>query len=125
MSNIRVDLDYPIEDGTILTFRTPADGTSVDGLVVYYRQITDDASTTVSKTFNLVDVLSTQHKSSDKKDFANGVFLQVILDVTNGDAYMVNTANAPEADNITISTVEPTSTDGRDGDVRMVYEKDP
>ena len=28
-------------------------------------------------------------------------------------------------DKITISTVEPTPTDGRDGDVWMVYEKDP
>lgn len=86
MANIRVDLDYIIEDGTEIKFRSPADCSAITGLVVYYPGA---SGATTSKVFMLADAHGNNVGDIDHL-FAENVVVKVILDVTSSVAFIQN-----------------------------------
>jgi hypothetical protein len=86
MANIRVDIDYIIEDGTEIKFRSPADCSAITGLVVYYPSA---SGSTTSKVFMLADAHGNNVGDIDHL-FAENVVVKVILDVTNSVAFVQN-----------------------------------
>lgn len=93
MSYIKVELDYPIEDGTQITFKAPAANTAVEGLKVYYPSVTDSAVTTTSKTFTFVDSANASFSTKNITAFAADSYVNVILNLTDSLAYVQNPAN--------------------------------
>lgn len=83
--NIRVDLNYPIQDGTEVVFRSPVDCSQITGLKVYYLE----NGITTSKEFALADAHGNNVGDIDHL-FAENVAVKVILDVTNGMAFVQN-----------------------------------
>lgn len=83
--NIRVDLDYPIKDGTEVVFRSPVDCSQVTGLKVYYLE----SGITTSKEFAFADAHGNNVGDIDHL-FAENVAVKVILDVTTGMAFVQN-----------------------------------
>lgn len=86
MSNIRVDVDYTIKDGTEIKFRSPVDCSQITGLIVYY---TGANGNTTSKVFALADAHGSNVGDIDHL-FAEDVVVKVILDVTKGMAFVQN-----------------------------------
>ena len=86
MSNIRVDVDYTIKDGTEIMFRSPVDCSQVTGLIVYYPGLDGN---TVSKVFTLSDAHGNNVGDIDHL-FADDVVVKVILEVTKGMAFVQN-----------------------------------
>lgn len=89
MANVKVTLDYQINDGMSLTFKAPCDCTAVTGLIVYYPSLTEDASTSTSKTFTFKDAHG-NNLASVGNLFTTGAYVKVILDTTNNSAYIQN-----------------------------------
>jgi hypothetical protein len=83
--NIRVDMNTPIKDGTEVLFRSPVDCSQVTGLKVYY----PENGATVSKEFAFADAHGNNVGDIDHL-FAENVAVKVILDVTNGMAFVQN-----------------------------------
>ena len=79
--NIRVDWNYPIQDGTEVVFRSPVDCSQVTGLIVYY-----DGG---SQEFAFADAHGNNVGDIDHL-FAENVAVKVILDVTTGMAFVQN-----------------------------------
>lgn len=79
--NIRVDLNYPIKDGTEVVFRSPVDCSQVTGLKVYYPG--------ASQEFVLADAHGNNVGLIDHL-FAENVVVKVILDVTTSMAFVQN-----------------------------------
>lgn len=89
MAVIKLEIDYPIQDGSTITFKAPCDSTDVTGIKVYYPNITESGVTTANKTFAFKDChLNTV--SSLGNLFTTGAYLKAILDVTNGYAFVQN-----------------------------------
>ena len=86
MANIRVDLDYPLQDGAEIKFRSPVDCSQVTGLIVRYIEM--DGNTT-SREFVLADAHGNNVGDIDHL-FAEDVVVKVILDVTKGMAFVQN-----------------------------------
>lgn len=86
MSNIRVDIGYPITDGTEIKFRSPADCSAVTGLKVYYP---GSNGATASKAFTLADAHG-NNVGNINHLFAEDVVVKVILDVTKSMAFVQN-----------------------------------
>lgn len=84
--NIRVDLNYPIKDGTEVVFRSPVDCSQVTGLKVYY--IGADGNTAFQE-FAFADAHGNNVGDIDHL-FAENVAVKVILDVTSGMAFVQN-----------------------------------
>lgn len=84
MSKIRVDLESPVYNGQPVTFKSPADCSEVDGLIVYY--YSDGVET--SSTFQLTDAHG--NNVSGVSLFADNVLVKVILDTDNQYAYVQN-----------------------------------
>ena len=84
--NVRVDLNYPIKDGTEVVFRSPVDCSQVTGLKVYYPG--EDGNTT-SREFAFADAHGNNVGDIDHL-FAENVVVKVILDVTSGMAFVQN-----------------------------------
>ena len=89
MANIKVTLDYQINDGMSLTFKAPCDCTEVTGLIVYYPVITDDGSTTTSKTFTFKDAHNNNLTSIDNL-FTTDAYVKVVLNINQNYAYIQN-----------------------------------
>jgi hypothetical protein len=83
--NIRVDLNYPINDGTEVVFRSPVDCSQVTGLKVYY----PENGATTSREFAFADAHGNNVGDIDHL-FAENVAVKVILDVTTGMAFVQN-----------------------------------
>jgi hypothetical protein len=87
MANIKVTLDYSIINGQSLTFQSPCDYASVEGLSIYYPDI--NTGNEISKTFIFRD-----SHGNDLTDinslFVSGVYIKVLLDTVNGYAYIQN-----------------------------------
>ena len=79
--NIIVDLNYPIQDGTEVKFRSPVDCSQVTGLKVNYPNGSQEFAFADAHGNNVGDV---DHL------FAEDVVVKVILDVTNGMAFVQN-----------------------------------
>ncbi len=81
MANIQVKIEYPIKDGTSFTFHAPCDCNAVDGITVKHPHgkqnfvFKDTHGNTLTGINNL---------------FVEGSLVQVILDVTNGAAFLQN-----------------------------------
>ena len=86
MSNIRVDIDYTIKDGTEIKFRSPVDCSQITGMIVYYPGADGNI---VSKVFALADAHGSNVGDIDHL-FAEDVVVKVILDVTKGMAFVQN-----------------------------------
>lgn len=84
MATIRLDLDGAVIHGQALTFRSPADCSQVDGLIVYY----PEGDATTSKTFEFADAHGNNVGSIDL--FAADVLVKVILDTEKNRAYVQN-----------------------------------
>lgn len=81
--NIRVDLNYPVKDGTEVVFRSPVDCSQVTGLIVYY----DGGN--ASQEFAFADAHG-NNVGDIPHLFAENVAVKVILDVTTGMAFVQN-----------------------------------
>lgn len=88
MPNITIRHDSQITDGMKFSFRTPCNCTEVDGLTVKYR---DDENNEVSKTFVFADTCG-ENITGLGNLFVAGVMVEVLLDVTNGRAFILNSA---------------------------------
>lgn len=84
--NIRVDLNYPIKDGTEVVFRSPVDCSQITGLIVYY---VDADGLANSKEFAFTDANGNNVGDIDHL-FAENVVVKVILDVTTSKAFVQN-----------------------------------
>lgn len=84
--NIRVDLNYPIKDGTEVVFRSPVDCSQITGLIVYY---VDADGLANSKEFAFTDAHGNNVGDIDHL-FAEDVVVKVILDVTTSKAFVQN-----------------------------------
>ena len=86
MANIKVVVSHQIYDGVDIIFRTPCDCSEISGITVHFVQPDNSKS---SKEFILKDA-----HNRDIGDltnlFASGVLIKVLLDVTNGYAYIQN-----------------------------------
>ena len=89
MANIKIELDYPLEDGVTLTFKAPCDCTAVTGVKVYYPEITETASTIVSKIFTLKDTHLNDLAGLGNL-FMSGSTVKIVVDVTNEYAFVQN-----------------------------------
>lgn len=81
MSNIRVDLNTPIQDGTEVVFRSPVDCSQVTGLKVYYPG--------GSREFAFADAHGNNVGDIDHL-FTEDVAVKVILDVRANKAFVQN-----------------------------------
>jgi hypothetical protein len=89
MAKVRVITQGPIYDGMALTFKAPCDCTAVDGLRVYYDEVTEDRTRNVSADFDFVDAHG-QILSGLGNLFMEGSYVRVILDTVNNSAYLQN-----------------------------------
>ncbi len=92
MALIKLELDYPIENGMSVTFQAPCDCTAVTGINVYYPSVTDDAITTVNKTFTFRDC-HLNNLNGIGNLFMAGAYVKAVLDVDNGYAFLQNADN--------------------------------
>lgn len=89
MANIKVTVDCPVYDGMVLTVKAPCNCTEITGLVVYYESVTEDTSETTSQVFTFRDAHG-YTLSSTGNLFMKNSYLRVILDTTNGYAFIQN-----------------------------------
>ena len=89
MANLKVVLDYPIEDGMSITVKTACDCTAINGLRVYYQVITEDSNTQTYKDFTFKDAHGNTLTGTGNL-FAANAYVKFILDTTNGFAYPQN-----------------------------------
>lgn len=89
MANVKVELDYPINDGMSLTFKAPCDCTAVTGLIVYYPNITNDSSVITSKTFIFKDAHGNTLTGIGNL-FSADSYVKVVLDTVNNFAFIQN-----------------------------------
>ena len=89
MANVKVTLDYPINDGMSLTFKAPCDCTEVTGLIIYYPNLTENDSSLTYSTFTFKDAHGNNLENIGNL-FTTGVYVKVVLDVTNNYAYIQN-----------------------------------
>lgn len=89
MANICVEIARPIEDGTILTLRAPCNCDVVDGIKITYPTVMDDAITQTSEKFRFRDAHGNNLFRIGNL-FSEGALIQVMLDVTNKYALILN-----------------------------------
>ena len=89
MSKVRIVLDSPIYDGISLTFKAPCDCSAVDGIIVYYRDLTEETSEQRTATFTFKDAHGNTLTGIGNL-FSEGAYVKVILDTNNGYAYIQN-----------------------------------
>ena len=112
--NIRVDLNYPIKDGTELVFRSPVDCSQVTGLKVYY---TEDDGIVTSKEFAFADAHG-QNVGDIDHLFAKNAVVKVILDVTTGMAFVQNADTNAYIERTFVKTVNGVTPD-KNGNVEV------
>lgn len=91
MAYIKLTLDRPIADGETLTFKAPCDGTAVNGIKVYYKNITDSEVTQTSNTFVFKDANGNTLTGLDNL-FVSGAYVSVVLALATNSAYIQNSA---------------------------------
>ena len=89
MALIKIELDYPLEDGMSLTYKAPYDDTAVTGLKVYYPQITENEITNVNTTFSFKDTHLNVLNSLGNL-FMAGATVKVVVDTVNKYAFIQN-----------------------------------
>ncbi len=86
MSKIRIDSEATLINGQPLTFKSPADCSEIEGLIIYYPV----GDTTTSKEFKFVDAHGVDVGSGTISLFAENVLVKVVLDTDQGKAYVQN-----------------------------------
>ena len=86
MSKIRIDLEAAVINGQALTFKSPANSSEITGLVIYY----PEGGKTISSDFQLVDAHGVDVGSGTISLFSKNALVKIILDTTNGKAYVQN-----------------------------------
>lgn len=86
MSKIRIDLEATVVNGQAVTFKSPADCSQVEGLIIYY----PEGDTTTSKEFMFVDAHGVDVGSGTISLFAENALVKVVLDVDHSKAYVQN-----------------------------------
>lgn len=81
MAYIKITSECPLFDGMPVTFKAPCDCTEVTGLRVYYNG--------ASQTFTFKDAHGSTLTGIGNL-FAQGAYVKVILDTTNGYSYIQN-----------------------------------
>lgn len=104
MANIRVNLSGLPVNGQTVTFRSPASGTEVAGLITYY----PNGSTTSSKVFQFADAHG--NNVGGKNLFSSNVLVKVILDTELSRAYVQNADTNSYLENKLKSHSQPAST---------------
>lgn len=107
MANIRVDVNYMINDGSEIVFRSPADCSTITGLIVYYPGEDGDIT---SKEFALADAHGENVGDIDHL-FSEGVVVKVILDVTAEMAYVQNADTNAYIERTFVKTVNDVAPD--------------
>lgn len=87
MANIRVDIAYTIKDGSEIIFLAPCDCSEISGLSVYHPN--GDNTEILHSAFVFKDAHGHDLSNVDNL-FTAGVYVKVILNVTNGIAYIQN-----------------------------------
>ena len=103
MANIRVNLSGPPVNGQTVTFRSPASGTEVAGLITYY----PNGSTTSSKVFQFADAHG--NNVGGKNLCSSNVLVKVILDTELSRAYVQNADTNSYLENKLKSHSQPAS----------------
>jgi len=86
VANIRIDLTEPLLDGMDIKFKAPCDCTAVTGMVVYYPTENDAEQ---SKSFVFKDAHGNNLAGLGNL-FSQNAYVKVIVDTTNGFAYIQN-----------------------------------
>lgn len=86
MPKIRIDLEVSVINGQTLTFRSPADCSQIEGLIIYY----PEGDATKSKDFKFVDAHGVDVGSGTISLFAANALVKVVLDTDQGKAYVQN-----------------------------------
>lgn len=89
MANLRVDLNYPIQDGMTVTFKAACDCTAIEGLIIYYPAASESALSTASKTFVFKDAHGNVLTGLGNL-FSKDSYVKVTLDTVNNFAYIQN-----------------------------------
>ena len=89
MANILLTVNRTLEDGAIISFRAPCACNAVTGISVTYPVISDTSVTQTSKVFTFKDSHGNVLTGLGNL-FLEGALVQVMLDVTNGAAFIQN-----------------------------------
>ena len=89
MAYIKLELDHPIVDGEVVTFKAPCDCTAVEGIKVYYIELTETSETQLNATFTFKDAHGNTLTNIGNL-FMSGAYIKAILDTTNNYAYIQN-----------------------------------
>lgn len=109
MAKIRLNIDHEIVDGEVLVFNAPCSCTDVDGIIVYYNQLTETDVEETSKSFVFADAHGNVLTGLGNL-FMAGAYVSVILNITNGRAYIQNAdTNAYLESRIVYSATEPSN----------------
>ena len=89
MAKIRLNVDHEIVDGEVLVFNAPCSCNEVDGIIVYYDQLTESNVTKTIKSFVFKDAHGNTLTGLGNL-FSAGAYVSVILNLANGYAYIQN-----------------------------------
>lgn len=114
MANIKLELNHELQDGEVTVFKAPCDCTAVEGIIVYYPTLTEESVPVMqSKTFSFADTHGNILTGLGNL-FAAGAYVSVILNTTDGLAYLQNAAtNAYLESKIVFSIEAPEGFAGR------------
>jgi hypothetical protein len=114
MARLRIDLGSPVFDGQTLVFRSPVDCSEITGLSVHYFE----EGVETSKVFAFKDAHGNDLANLDNL-FADGVLIQVLLDVTNSAAFITNADTSGYIEGTFVKTINGEQPN-EDGDVQVV-----
>lgn len=106
MAYLRIDLDHPIRDGEMVTFKAPCSCNAVTGVIVYYPDATGDAQ--LNKTFAFRD--SHNHDLTSLGNlFLEGVLVAAVLNTTDGTVQLLNADTNKYLENAIANAKTPVS----------------
>lgn len=108
MANIRINIDHATKDGLELVFRAPCDASEITGLTVH--SITADTT----QEFKLTDANGNDLGSINHL-FAGSAVVKVILDVTQGKAFVQNADTNKYIEDRFLDLENKDGKDGKDG----------
>lgn len=109
MAKIKLTVAHELVDGEVLVFKAPCNCIDVDGIVVYYTVLTESNAKEESKTFVFKDSHGNTLTGLGNL-FNAGAYVSVILNTTDGYAYIQNAAtNKYLESKIVYSETEPTN----------------
>lgn len=89
MANIRIDLGYPIINGSEAIFIAPCDCSDIEGLAIYHPETNHVNAPKIATKFIFKDAHGNDLSDMDNL-FKSGAYVKVLLNVTAGHAYIQN-----------------------------------